>query len=995
MEPGRKPVIRTLLISLGVLSLMPQIVFADLRYDIIEDFESGSVNLVSWEDEDLSPNSWQLTSSDTHNGSAWSLHLYGNTWKQQFINPVLVDSGAVFQVAAKTANGAKIQGIGFSDGINELFYSFSGSRILDLETWVPVYQGAFSHGVWNLYQLPIASDWYSFFDYLPRINSLIYVNDLDGVSSRSFYLDTIIDISSDLAVAPTVSVSHQISFQGRNSSGKRIVGVQFYSSVTDPDSNSFTYSWDFGDSLSSAEANPYHIYTVTDNHPYRTTLRVTDNTGKWGLASCLVDVDQGPDTLPLRMNFVGDIMLERRYESGDGIIPNQGVNAIFTPTLDLLGNAADITVANLEVVLTNQGNRHPTKSVAYRGNPANISGLVYAGIDKVSLANNHTLDYGLEGLNQMTGLLEQNGIAFSGAGANSYEAYTPSFINRNGLNIAFLASSDRTGQYNNAQPYLQAGYNKFGFAYMTPYYMLQQLAAVEGVADLKVMELHGGSEYSLAPGSGYDKGNPFAGDVEDEDYQLKTDVPHMWDVAVRHFAIDSGADLVIVHHPHIIQGLEIYQGKLIAHSLGNFAFDLEYPETMPSMILYVDADREGFSNYTVKPVFIDSYIPKPATGQLGSHILDYLAMRSSQMNTKLMVDHQDMSARVLVSNTDANVTSHHYVYNQHLYPQSESMNLTPPFKLPRYGSIRSLDSVSPVSDSQARFGAETVWYGNFEDEGCTLWDVDEFAYQGAFDGLRSALLSPAAGNTKTATIKKRCKWYDNTKSFTLHGWIKTVNASSANIMIRYYNARDGYMVGSEYISADISGNTDWTWYQKELSIPANAWYYDIRLTCTNSGTGTTQAMFDNVGLIEWTPWAPQTELGDIICPNNYYWIQLKTGENPKSINVRLTEQKLNPASSARTHTPPVTPGLSSYPNPFKTDTHITFNVAKSSKTSLAIYNIRGQLVQRLAQGQLPEGKHVYTWNARNAQGQRVASGVYFVRLEQGTRRETRKIVLIH
>jgi len=63
MEPGRKPVISTLLISLGVLSLMPQIVFADLRYDIIEDFESGSVNLVSWEDEDLNPNSWQLTSS--------------------------------------------------------------------------------------------------------------------------------------------------------------------------------------------------------------------------------------------------------------------------------------------------------------------------------------------------------------------------------------------------------------------------------------------------------------------------------------------------------------------------------------------------------------------------------------------------------------------------------------------------------------------------------------------------------------------------------------------------------------------------------------------------------------------------------------------------------------------------------------------------------------------------------------------------------------------
>lgn len=94
----------------------------------------------------------------------------------------------------------------------------------------------------------------------------------------------------------------------------------------------------------------------------------------------------------------------------------------------------------------------------------------------------------------------------------------------------------------------------------------------------------------------------------------------MWDIAIRHFAIDSGADLVIVHHPHIIQGIEVYQGKVIAHSLGNFAFDLTYPETMPSMIFYADASRDGFSNFLIKPVFIDNFIPKPATGQLGKYI---------------------------------------------------------------------------------------------------------------------------------------------------------------------------------------------------------------------------------------------------------------------------------------------------------------------------------------------------------------------------------------
>ena len=260
-----------------------------------------------------------------------------------------------------------------------------------------------------------------------------------------------------------------------------------------------------------------------------------------------------------------------------------------------------------------------------------MSGLVYVSIDKVSLANNHVFDYGWAGLNQMLGLLEQNGIVYSGAGIDSYQAYTPAFINRNGLNLAFLASSDRTGQYNNAQPYLQAGYNKPGFAYMTPYYITQQLNAVAEVADLRIVEMHGGSEYSLTPGSGYDKSdNPFLGDDQDEDYSPRTDVPHLWDIAIRHWAVDSGADLVIVHHPHIIQGFEVYQGKVIAHSLGNFAFDLDYPETMPSLIFSADADRSGFSLSDPARFITTDTSPNPQQA-IWDYILDYLPCAAASL----------------------------------------------------------------------------------------------------------------------------------------------------------------------------------------------------------------------------------------------------------------------------------------------------------------------------------------------------------------------------
>ena len=968
---------------------------AEIRFQTIEDFESGYVNLLSYSNEDQNPTAWELTSSDTYNNSAWALRLYGNTWKLQMINPVVVDSGAVFQVAAKTTTGAKIQGVGFSDGNNVLFYSFAGTQTLNIEEWVTVYQGAFNSGVWNIYQLPIADDWYAYFDYLPVINALIYINDLDGVSNRDFLIDSILNITEDIGIPPAVTISYQITFKGAEKEGTRDVGVQFSSQVIDSDSYSFTYQWDFGDSLSSQNPNPFHIYRVTDNHPYRATLKVIDDTNKWGLASCLVNVDPGPDTLPLRINFVGDIMLARGYEVPGGIIPTQGVNAIFQPTKSILGDAADITVANLEVVLTNQGTPHPTKSVVYRGNPANVSGLVYAGIDKVCLANNHTMDYGWTGLNQMLGNLSTNGIIYSGAGINSYDAYTPAFINRNGLNIAFLASSDRTGQYNNAQPYLNAGYNKPGIAYMTPYYIIQQLNAVQNVADLKIMEFHAGSEYSLAPGSNYDKSNPFLEDNEDEDYSPKTDVPHMWDIAIRHFAIDSGADLVIVHHPHIIQGIEVYQGKVIVHSLGNFAFDLTYPETMPSMIFYADASREGFSNFLIKPVFIDNYIPKPARGQLGKYILDYLAMRSTELNTKLRVDYNDISASVIMDDNSVLATSHPYSFNMFLNPVSGQGNLSSPFKLPRFGSISKINNITPCLESEYRLGAETIWYGNFEDEGCSLWEVPEFSLTDVFDGARSDKLSPSANQTVTATIKRRCKWYDNTKKYTLHCWMKTSNATNANIIISYYSNRTSGFIGNEYLTTNINGTTDWTFYYKELNIPSNAWYYDISLTCSNPSSGIAYALFDEVGLIEWTPWTAFDPHNFIANPNNYYWMQIRTQENPKSITVSFIEQ-LYERFPFRTETKYTqNNSLSLFPNPFKVETTIEFRVEDKGKIKLEVYNIRGQKVKTLINDILPEGKNQFIWNGKDFKEKRVSSGVYFIRLEQGGNTTVKKVLLLH
>ena len=136
--------------------------------------------------------------------------------------------------------------------------------------------------------------------------------------------------------------------------------------------------------------------------------------------------------------------------------------------------------------------------------------------------------------------------------------------------------------------------------------------------------------------------------MEAEDYSWRLDRPQMWDRAIRHFTIDEGADIVVVHHPHIIQGLEMYDGKLIAHSLGNFIFDLNYPETYPSMILNAEADESGFTAFSIDPVYIDDYLTVPAKGDLGNYILDYIAMRSKELNTFVHVDNDNQRAYVII-----------------------------------------------------------------------------------------------------------------------------------------------------------------------------------------------------------------------------------------------------------------------------------------------------------------------------------------------------------
>jgi len=309
------------------------------------------------------PLDWGLNSSITYDNSPWSLRIFGNTWKVQSISPIVLDTGDVWQVSAYIASEAEIQGFAIMDATNVLFYSFAGSEEVNRDEWVPVYQGCFPEDQWNDYQLPVSDDWLAFFDYLPEITDIVYINDEDGSSQGTVYFDNIIDISSDLLSNPEVSIDYSIGDVYSDGGGNKVVDVQFTSEVIDPDSDDFDYFWSFGDDSTSTEQHPSHTFLVTDDHPYMVLLQVADATNRWGQASCSIDVDPGNSSFPVTLNFVGDIMMARRYENSGGVIPTQGVEAIFEPTRPFLGDVADITIANLECPLTTHWEHHPTKSI--------------------------------------------------------------------------------------------------------------------------------------------------------------------------------------------------------------------------------------------------------------------------------------------------------------------------------------------------------------------------------------------------------------------------------------------------------------------------------------------------------------------------------------------------------------------------------------------------------------------------------------------------------
>lgn len=289
----------------------------------------------------------------------------------------------------------------------------------------------------------------------------------------------------------------------------------------------------------------------------------------------------GPKTGDERvLLFVGDVMLsrgigEKMKAVDDWAYPFRRIG----PTL----SAADFTFGNLECPVSDVGeNLHHRFS--FRADPRVLEGLKYAGFDVVSVANNHMYDWDRPALEDTVKRLRESGIVPVGAGANDREAHYPVFVTVGEVKLAFLA-------YVGIEPHeAEAGPDRSGVAWLDPERALADIRFARNLADLVIVSLHWGVEYSMRP---------------------KPD-----QVRLAHQMIDAGADLVVGHHPHVVQPVENYRDRWIAYSLGNFIFDQKLPQlTHQGLMLKVALRGKQIAEVSTVPITIDrtfqAYVTPP------------------------------------------------------------------------------------------------------------------------------------------------------------------------------------------------------------------------------------------------------------------------------------------------------------------------------------------------------------------------------------------------
>jgi poly-gamma-glutamate synthesis protein (capsule biosynthesis protein) len=250
---------------------------------------------------------------------------------------------------------------------------------------------------------------------------------------------------------------------------------------------------------------------------------------------------------------------------------------------------ADVAMVNLEGTLTRAENPLPDKQFHFKADPESVKVLSSGGVDLVTLGNNHAMDYEAVGLEETMATLDRAGIHHIGAGRDIKEARRPEILEVKGQRIAYLGYYDADLH--------AAGEGVAGTNPRHNQRVAEDIKAIRNQVDWVIVNYHWGEELADYPGD--------------------------WQMELAHFTIDQGADLVVGHHPHVLQGTEIYKGKPIVYSLGNFIFGGNSRSDYDTAALKVSL-RDKQMKVELLPIAVKKYQPHVLTGERGKAILDHV-----------------------------------------------------------------------------------------------------------------------------------------------------------------------------------------------------------------------------------------------------------------------------------------------------------------------------------------------------------------------------------
>ncbi len=294
----------------------------------------------------------------------------------------------------------------------------------------------------------------------------------------------------------------------------------------------------------------------------------------------------------LSVTVTGDVMFGRKMP---GVLSQSESPYRYVSNVT---NTSDILLVNTENPFTTSSN--PVKpDVPLKASPEYINlvnGTQYTVV--AATANNHIYDYGSQGLTDTIQNLDSRGISHVGSGQNKQEATQPVTIEKNGYNVTifnYMDSSNFQEYGNEVMP--AAGDSNPGYSAWDDVESPQQIQQAKNNSDFVIVYMHYGNEYSRSPN------------------EAQEDISHQ--------AIDAGADTVLGAHPHVTQGIEMYNGKPIFYSLGNFIFDQSNPATHRAYFVNFQLTGDNVTA-NVYPIDLINYLPHYMSESSGKSLLEEL-----------------------------------------------------------------------------------------------------------------------------------------------------------------------------------------------------------------------------------------------------------------------------------------------------------------------------------------------------------------------------------